>query len=164
MALTDKLTNIANAIREKTGGSDLLTLDEMANAISSIESGGSGGLERITGTITPTSFNSEITHNANWKNYLFHSWISELPNNTITSNSAVEYLYFYSTDSVIYKYGEMCCIMRYNPSTGKYTKAVGATPSNASPILCTLGSLYGPHTTAEWNWEVINLEGLGELL
>lgn len=42
MALTNKLTNIANAIREKTGNSDLLTLDEMASAISSIESGGSG--------------------------------------------------------------------------------------------------------------------------
>ena len=27
MALTDKLTAIGNAIREKTGGTDLLTLD-----------------------------------------------------------------------------------------------------------------------------------------
>lgn len=43
MALTDKLTSIANAIREKTGNSDLLTLDEMASAISNIETGGSGG-------------------------------------------------------------------------------------------------------------------------
>lgn len=33
MALTDKLTNIADAIREKTGGTDLLTLDEMAQTI-----------------------------------------------------------------------------------------------------------------------------------
>jgi hypothetical protein len=33
MALTDKLTNIADAIRDKTGGTDLLTLDEMAQTI-----------------------------------------------------------------------------------------------------------------------------------
>lgn len=40
MALTDKLTAIANAIREKTGGTDTLTLDEMATSISSIQTGG----------------------------------------------------------------------------------------------------------------------------
>lgn len=39
MALTDKLTNIAEAIRGKTGGTDLLTLDEMATAIASIQTG-----------------------------------------------------------------------------------------------------------------------------
>jgi hypothetical protein len=33
MALTDKLTNIADAIREKTGGTNPLTLDEMAQTI-----------------------------------------------------------------------------------------------------------------------------------
>lgn len=41
MALTDKLTNIANAIREKTGGVDLLSLDQMPTEILSIETGGS---------------------------------------------------------------------------------------------------------------------------
>lgn len=43
MALTDKLTNIAEAIRGKTGGTELLTLDEMATAISSIT--GAGGVD-----------------------------------------------------------------------------------------------------------------------
>lgn len=33
MALTDKLTDIADAIREKTGGTELLTLDEMVQSI-----------------------------------------------------------------------------------------------------------------------------------
>lgn len=42
MALTDKLTAIGNAIRGKTGGTELLTLDEMATAIEGIESGGGG--------------------------------------------------------------------------------------------------------------------------
>lgn len=40
MALTDKLTAIGDAIREKTGGTELLTLDEMPVAISGIETGG----------------------------------------------------------------------------------------------------------------------------
>ncbi len=40
MALTDKLTTIANAIRSKTGKSDALTLDQMATEIESISAGG----------------------------------------------------------------------------------------------------------------------------
>ena len=40
MALTDKLTAIADAIRGKTGGTDAMTLDAMAQAIASIETGG----------------------------------------------------------------------------------------------------------------------------
>lgn len=43
MALIDKLTNIADAIRGKTGGTDPLTLDGMATAIASIETGGGSG-------------------------------------------------------------------------------------------------------------------------
>ena len=40
MALTDKLSAIGNAIRAKTGGTELLTLDAMPNEIASIETGG----------------------------------------------------------------------------------------------------------------------------
>ena len=44
MALTDKLTAIGDAIRTKTGSTDLLTLDAMPTAISGIETGsGEGG-------------------------------------------------------------------------------------------------------------------------
>lgn len=45
MALTDKLTAIADAIREKTGSTNTMTLDEMATVIQNISvgSGGSGG-------------------------------------------------------------------------------------------------------------------------
>lgn len=41
MALTNKLSAIGNAIRSKTGGTELLTLDQMPTAIASIETGGS---------------------------------------------------------------------------------------------------------------------------
>ena len=40
MALTNKLTTIADAIRSKTGGTDLLSLDGMVNAIEGIQTGG----------------------------------------------------------------------------------------------------------------------------
>ncbi|MDO4614644.1 MAG: leucine-rich repeat protein, partial [Lachnospiraceae bacterium] len=45
MALIDKLTAIADAIRAKTGKSDKLTLDQMATEIESIESGGGSASE-----------------------------------------------------------------------------------------------------------------------
>ena len=45
MALTDKLSAIGNAIRAKTGGTELLTLDAMPNEIASIETGGGGEIQ-----------------------------------------------------------------------------------------------------------------------
>ena len=44
MALTEKLTGIADAIRGKTGKSEALTLDQMATEITGIETGG-GNME-----------------------------------------------------------------------------------------------------------------------
>ena len=46
MALTDKLSAIGSAIREKTGGTELLTLDAMPVAIQGIQAGG-GELKTI---------------------------------------------------------------------------------------------------------------------
>ena len=43
MALIEKLNNIGNAIRSKTGKTDLLTLDEMVIEIGNIETGGGSG-------------------------------------------------------------------------------------------------------------------------
>ena len=43
MALTEKLTGIADAIRGKTGKSEALTLDQMATEIAGIETGGGSG-------------------------------------------------------------------------------------------------------------------------
>lgn len=57
MALIEKLENIGNAIRTKTGKTDLLTLDEMVTEIGNIETGGSGG-----GDVSEY-FNTEITSN-----------------------------------------------------------------------------------------------------
>jgi hypothetical protein len=43
MALTDKLTAIAEAIRSKTGKTDSMTLEQMPTEIESIQTGGGGG-------------------------------------------------------------------------------------------------------------------------
>lgn len=48
MALTDKLTAIGNAIRSKTGETELLTLDAMPAAIQGIETGGEIPTEALT--------------------------------------------------------------------------------------------------------------------
>lgn len=49
MALTDKLTAIADAIRGKTGKSDSMTLDQMPTEIAGIQAGGGGGTGGING-------------------------------------------------------------------------------------------------------------------
>lgn len=47
MALTDKLTAIANAIRSKTGKTDSLTLEQMPGEIEGIEAGGGANEQEI---------------------------------------------------------------------------------------------------------------------
>ena len=54
MALTDKLTSIANAIRSKGGTTDLLTLGGMVEAINAIETG--SGATDVTDSIVSVSF------------------------------------------------------------------------------------------------------------
>jgi hypothetical protein len=48
MALTDKLSNIAEAIRSKTGKNEEMTLDEMPNEIESISGGGAANAVTYT--------------------------------------------------------------------------------------------------------------------
>ena len=62
MALTNKLSAIGNAIREKTGKTDLLTLDQMPQEIKGIETGGDTEVEDtiIERTITGVYTNNRI--------------------------------------------------------------------------------------------------------
>lgn len=61
MALTEKLTGIADAIRGKTGKTEALTLEQMATEIATIETGGGGYtiddlcLDNISGDIVITA-------------------------------------------------------------------------------------------------------------
>ena len=65
MALTDKLTAIGDAIRDKTGSTDLLTLDAMPTAISGIETGG-GELPEEAFIITGNCLNRFANNGWNW--------------------------------------------------------------------------------------------------
>lgn len=77
MALTDKLSAIGNAIREKTGGTDLLTLDQMVTEIANISSSGGGSWSTATITAPTTTYNKtfDISNyvsddNKNWMLFL----------------------------------------------------------------------------------------------
>ena len=109
MALIDKLTAIADAIRSKTGGTESMTLDEMATAILNITVGG-GSSNTITledGTELPKPTLKEgcnyamIFKNSNYYSMLetsnrfanVNSWISIANSSyTIGTSSAVCYL------------------------------------------------------------------------
>lgn len=80
MALIEKLENIGNAIRNKTGKTDLLTLDEMVTEIGNIETGGGSG-----GDVSEY-FNTEITTNTTGAQGILHSVVKKLPNLIIGSN------------------------------------------------------------------------------
>lgn len=62
MALINKLSAIGNAIREKTGKTDLFTLDQMPEEIKGIETGGNGfAYTKYAKTLTFTTDFEEVT-------------------------------------------------------------------------------------------------------
>lgn len=61
MALTDKLTAIADAIRSKGSTTDMLTLDGMIEAINAIETG--GGATDVTDSIVSVAFSAINAYN-----------------------------------------------------------------------------------------------------
>ena len=91
MALTDKLTAVADAIRSKTGTTDPMTLDAMAAAVEGLEVGGGEDYlaQLCNGTLTEYS-NSEIT---NIPAYIFRG--SELDSINIPNVTTVGDYAFY---------------------------------------------------------------------
>ena len=91
MALTNKLTAIANSIREKTGSTNKLTLDEMPTAISNISSGG--------GDIPEEAFN--ITGSCQYK-FAYGGWDWFINNygNRITTSSIINSSYMFTNSNV----------------------------------------------------------------
>lgn len=79
MALTDKLSAIGNAIREKSGTTELLTLDEMPTAIGAIETGGGGDITAEDLTFTGNINN--LFNNGNWL------WVIDRYSSLVTFNN-----------------------------------------------------------------------------
>lgn len=109
MALTDKLTAIADAIRSKTGSTEPMTLDEMATAILNITTGSvpsdtitlSDGTELPKPTLKDGCNYAIIFKNSNYYSMLetsnrfanVNSWISIANSSyTIGTSSAVCYI------------------------------------------------------------------------
>ena len=109
MALTDKLTAIADAIRSKTGSTETMTLDEMVTAIANITTGSvpsdtitlSDGTELPKPTLKDGCNYAMIFKNSNYYSMLetsnrfanVNSWISIANSSyTIGTSSAVCYI------------------------------------------------------------------------
>lgn len=160
MALTDKLTSIADAIREKTGTSDKLTLDAMPTAIIAIETGGGGGedVEPIVltgdcqyacaGSIA-TAYISKYGHTITTDrmsncNYMFHkSNLTSIPFelNVTPGNSNFTYMFHQSklveTPDIQVNsssYGSYNCMYRECKDLEKPSVLYGAYPSTITSM------------------------------
>lgn len=132
MALIDKLTAIADAIRGKTGGTEGLTLDAMVSAIEGIEAGG-GGIPYTSGSFTLAANNSAviITHNLN-SDKVFVMWaIKDNPAIMLTSRIALMGL---SISTNVYP-ERTIDISSYNDDTVAPTYQAGRNESYSSNAL-----------------------------
>ena len=94
MALTDKLSSIADAIRDKTGKTELLTLDQMPTEIAGIETGGGGS------DLPEEVFN--ITGNCDYRfAYNGWNWFINQYGNKITTNYIKEAQYMFSNSTYL---------------------------------------------------------------
>ena len=132
MALTNKLTAIGDAIRTKTGSTDLMTLEQMATSISGISTGAT--LEELTvtenGVYTPTNSDgySKVTVNVESSGGSTEVWNSLWTNGTWEEISNVLTSYYNGeiTDlSPYFRVGDMRDISvgameSYGGSSGNY--------------------------------------------
>lgn len=94
MALTNKLTAIGDAIRNKTGSTNLLTLDEMPTAIESIEGGGGGGADIDESNLAYRD-NCTYAFAYNRLNWLIDSYGDKITTNNISNGT---YMFYSSTE------------------------------------------------------------------
>lgn len=94
MALTDKLTSIADAIRGKTGKTDGLTLEQMPGEIEGIQTGGGGDTSIEDGlvTCTLTSYSNDRITTVGRSAFMYRNTLASvsLPNLTIVNTEAFQ--------------------------------------------------------------------------
>ena len=146
MALTEKLSNIGNAIREKTGKTELLTLDEMPNEIKGISGGGSG--KELFRSLVDRSVTRITTE--------------DLGNITVIGDDAIEHCdkltYLEIPDSVT-------TIRQYGIASNQNLKSF-TIPENCLRIQ---GNAFGTSAYADWvkiNWKELpkNENGSGPMV
>lgn len=96
MSVNEKMTAIADAIREKTGGTELLGLDAMAQAIVALGGGTPDSIDKIDGGLftmasTHSSGNYEIPHNLGEYPDFFMIRNVSVDDTSITLNRSLRY-------------------------------------------------------------------------
>lgn len=89
--LTEKLTSIANAIREKGGTTEKLTLDAMPNAIAALSTGGGSGDDGVPNPINLTVSTAGLFANNNW-DWVLQNYVDRL-NITVSSSAGTSSLF-----------------------------------------------------------------------
>ena len=91
MPITDKLTSIANAIREKGGTTEKLTLDAMPTAIAALSTGSGSGEDGVPNPINLTVSMGGLFSNNNW-DWVLQNYIDRL-NITVSSSAGTSSLF-----------------------------------------------------------------------
>ena len=127
-----KMAAVADAIRSKTGGTEKMTPDQMAVAITGIETGGGGGASGIyMAKITPASDVSylTVTHNLGTTDILMAvCWAESFGDFVPSFNGAVANIYLKSSVP-----------FRTNSSSNHENLIAHATWSTSSSNVSTLG-------------------------
>lgn len=109
MALTDKLTNIANAIREKGGTTDKLTLAQMPDAIAAISTGGSGSDD----SDVRLAWDGDLS---NWNKYGNWDWYFIKYGDKVTTSEIIGFADGFNNSLI----KEIPFDLNFTPTAGKY--------------------------------------------
>lgn len=147
MALTNKLTAIANAIRSKTGGTDLMSLEDMPTAIEGISGGGGSG--------NPTAESKDVNF-IDYDGTIRYSYTAEdfaalsaLPENPTHSGLTSQGWNWSLSDAKTYvaSYGKLWIGQMYVTDDGKTRIYIHLEEGRTSPMLgcCPNGTV-----TVDW--------------
>ena len=140
MALTNKLTAIADAIRGKTGKTEEMTLDQMATEIAGIVAGGgSAGIQSASGTYVLTEDAASMSIDINDIGFIPDIAVVQLDETGITYESIPTKMWcLYHVPEILefIKYGANLAFSRTNDAAswrgrqGTYTKQNAAVSIN----------------------------------
>ena len=146
MALIDKLTAIANAIRSKTGSTDLMSLDDMPTAIEGIQSGGGGNPSAESKDVNFIDYDGTVLYSYTASEF---AELSVLPENPTHSGLTSQGWNWSLSDAKTYvaSYGKLWIGQKYITDDGKTRIYIHLEEGRTSPILgcCPNGTV-----TVDW--------------
>ena len=145
MALINKLENIAAAIREKTGKTDLLTLEQMPIEIAAIETG--GGSAELPEEAFKISGDCQYRFSGNGWNWFLENYSDKITTEALKrtdymfyENKELEEIPFdFNFDNSNYR--TMQNMFYYCPELTKIGKIINAYPENLQSLFNTCGKL-----------------------